>query len=76
MQLKATIVGNEETFRLLGIEMSREIKLETLIIQLKKQFEQEYYDTEDVGEEIIEGLESVRDNRLDRREWRKVLDEI
>ena len=40
--LKATIIGKEETFRSLGIRGSYEIELESLIITLRKQFEQEY----------------------------------
>jgi hypothetical protein len=76
MLVKATLIGEDNTFKSLGIEISKEIKLETLITSLKKQFEQEYYDTEDVGEEILEGLEAVREDRVDRRDWRKVLDEI
>lgn len=73
--LKVTLVGKEETFKSLGLEISSEIELEELIINLRKRFEQEYYDTEDVGREILEGLEAVRDNRIDHRDWRTVLDE-
>jgi len=76
MLLKATLIGEEETFRSLGIEISREIELEMLITNLRKQFEQEYYDTEDAGQEILEGLEAVRDDWVDHRDWRKVLDKI
>ena len=77
MLLKATLIGKEETFRSLGIEDSREVVLEKLIISLRRQFEQEDdYDTEDAGQEIIEGLEAVREGRVDRRNWRNVLDEI
>ena len=45
MLLKTTLIGKKETFKLFGIDSSREIKLEKLIANLKKQFEQEYYDT-------------------------------
>jgi len=77
MLLKATLIGKEETFRSLGIEDSREVVLEKLIISLRRQFEQEDdYDTEDAGQEIIEGLEAVREGRVDRRNWRNFLDEI
>lgn len=77
MLLKAVLVGEEETFRSLGIESSHEIELEKLIIRLKRQFEQEdAYDTEDAGQEIPEGLEAVREGRVDRRNWREVPDEI
>jgi len=78
MLLKATLIGKEETFRSLGIEDSREVVLEKLIISLRRQFEQEddYYDTEDAGQEILEGLEAVREGRVDRRNWRNFLDEI
>ena len=76
MLLKATLVGIEETFKSLGLEISREIELEALIAGLRKQFEREYYDTEDLGREILEGLEAVRDDRIDHRDWRTVLDEI
>ncbi len=61
MLLKTTLIGEEETFRSLGIEFSREIELEMLITSLRKQFEQEYYDTEDAGQEILEGLEAIRE---------------
>ncbi len=60
----------------MGIDIRHEIKLEVLIKSLKEQFEKEYYDTEDAGQEILEGLEAVRDDKVDRRDWRKVLDEI
>jgi hypothetical protein len=76
MLLKTTLIGKEETFRSLGIESSREIELEKLIVSLKSRFEKEFYDTEDAGQEILEGLEAVRDGRVDRRNWREVLDEI
>jgi len=77
MLLKATLIGKEETFRSLGIEDSREVVLEKLIISLRRQFEQEDdYDTEEAGQEILEGLEAVREDRVDRRNWRNVLDEI
>ncbi len=76
MLLKTTLIGEEETFRSLGIDISSEIELEMLITNLRKQFEQEYYDTEDAGQEILDGLEAVRDNSVDHRDWRKVLDEI
>ncbi|MCP5045703.1 MAG: hypothetical protein GY940_00925 [bacterium] len=72
----ATLVGKEETFRALGISSAQEIRLESLISKLREQFEQEYYDTEDVGLEILEGLQAVKDGKVDRRHWRKVLDEI
>ncbi len=48
MLQKATLIGKQETFRSWGIETNREIELETLIASLKKQLEQEYYDTESV----------------------------
>jgi len=76
MRLRATVIGNEETFRLLGIETRHEIELEALIARLRKQFEAEYHDTEDAGQEILEGLQAVRDGRYDHRDWRDVLDEI
>jgi hypothetical protein len=77
MLLKATLIGKEETFRALGIESSREVVLEKLIISLKSQFEKEDdYDTEDAGQEILDGLEAVMEGRVDRRNWRDVLDEI
>ncbi len=52
MIAKATLVGKEETFRSLGIEGSHEIELDSLIVALRKQFEQEYRDTEDAGQEV------------------------
>ncbi len=73
MLLKATLIGKEETFRLLGIENSREIELEKLIIIVKRQFEQE---DDYAGQEILDGLEAVREGRVDRRNWRNILDEI
>ncbi|WP_207679497.1 hypothetical protein [Desulfonema magnum] len=76
MLLKATLIGKEETFRALGIQHSTEIELEKLITGLRKQLEEEYYDTENLGQEILEGLEAVRDGRVDRRHWREVMDEI
>ncbi len=39
-------------------------------------FEEEYYDTDDVGQEVLEGLKAVRDDSVDRRDWREVLGEI
>ncbi|MCP4352776.1 MAG: hypothetical protein GY795_45565 [Desulfobacterales bacterium] len=76
MLQKAILIGKEETFRSLGIESNREIELEKLIASLRRQLEQEYYDTEDTGQEILEGLEAVKDDKIDRRDWRKVLNEI
>ena len=76
MLQKATLIGKQETFSALGIQTGCEIKLETLLIHLKKQIEQEYYDTEDAGQEILEGLEAVRDGSIDCRDWREVLEEI
>jgi len=70
MLLKATLIGKEETFKSLGLEISNEIELEELIANLRKRFEQDYYDTEDLGREILEGLEAVRDDRIDHRDWR------
>ncbi len=55
---------------------SYEIELESLIVTLRKQFEQEYCDTENLGQEILEGLEAVRDDRVYRRDWREVLENI
>ncbi len=74
--LKTTLVGKEETFRSLGIRGGYEIELESLIVTLRKQFEQEYCDTENLGQEILEGLEAVRDDRVYRRDWREVLENI
>ncbi|MDM8535971.1 hypothetical protein QUF70_04385 [Desulfobacterales bacterium HSG17] len=76
MLLKTTLIGKKETFKSLGIDICDEIKLETLISNLKKQFELEYYDTEDIGQEILEGLKAVRDGRIDNRDWRMVLKEL
>ncbi|HLP47314.1 MAG TPA: hypothetical protein VK469_15285 [Candidatus Kapabacteria bacterium] len=72
----AILIGKEETFRTLGIRVNRQIKLESLIARLKKQFEKEFYDTKDVGKEIIQGLQAVKEGKIDRRHWKKVLDEI
>ncbi len=74
--LKATLVGREETFRLLGIESCQEVELDALLITLQKQFGKKYFDTEDLGQEILEGLEAVRDDRVDHRNWREVLEDI
>ncbi len=71
-----TIVGKEETFREFGLQGIREIDLESFINRLKTKFEQEYYDCEDVGQAILEGLRDVRNGRVDDRPWRQVLDEI
>ena len=76
MLIKTTLVGEENTFKSLGIEAGSEIKLEALIANLKKQFEQEYCDTEDVGEEVLAGLKAVKNGRVDQRNWRKVLNEV
>jgi len=72
----AILIGKEETFRTLGIRGDRQIKLESLIARLRKQFEKEYYDTKDVGQEILQGLQAVKEGKIDRRHWKKVLDEI
>lgn len=72
----AILVGNEETFRSLGLRENQKIDLESLIGRLKDILEKDYYDCEDVGEAIMEGLKDVRDGRLDGRPWRQVLDEI
>ena len=71
-----TIVGKEETFKSLGLRSNQKIELESLLSTLRQQFEQEYYDTEDVGQEIIAGLKAVNDGKIDRRSWQEVLDEI
>ena len=72
----AILIGKEETFRTLGIRVNRQIKLESLIARLRKQFEKEFYDTKDVREEILQGLQAVKEGKIDRRHWKKVLDEI
>lgn len=76
MLLKTTLIGKKETFKSLGIDSAREIKLENLIANLKKQFEQEYYDTENIGQEILEGLDAIKENRVESKDWRKVLEKI
>ena len=50
--LKATLVGKDETFRSLGIKGSHEIEIDSLISALREQFEQEYRETEDAGQEV------------------------
>ncbi len=72
----AILVGKEETFKELGIQINKKIRLEALISRLRKQFEQEYYDTEDVGQEVLEGLQAVRDGKVDSRHWKQVLDDV
>ena len=72
----AILVGKEETFRSLGLRENQKIDLESLISRLREILEQEYYDCEDVGQAILEGLKDVRDGRVDNRPWRQVLDEI
>lgn len=72
----AILVGKEEAFRSLGLRENQKIDLESLIGRLKEIFEQEYYDCEDAGQAILEGLKDVRDGRIDNRPWRQVLDEI
>jgi len=74
--LNATIVGKEETFKSLGLRSNQKIELESLLSTLRQQFEQEYYDTEDVGQEIMAGLRAVKDGKIDRRSWQEVMDEI
>ena len=72
----AILTGKKETFRSLGLRENQKIDLESLIGRLRKKLEQEYYDCEDVGQTILEGLKDVRDGRIDNRPWRQVLDEI
>lgn len=72
----AILVGKEETFRSLGLKENQKVQLESLIIRLKEMFEKDYYDCEDVGQAVLEGLKDVRDGRVDNRPWRQVLDEI
>lgn len=72
----AILVGKEETFKSLGLRENQKIDLESLISRLREILEQEYYDCEDVGQAILEGLKDVRDGRVDNRPWRQVLDEI
>jgi hypothetical protein len=72
----AILVGKEETFRSLGLRENQKIDLESLISRLREILEQEYYDCEDVGQAILEGLKDVRNGRVDNRPWRQVLDEI
>jgi len=74
--LNATLVGKEETFQLLGIRVDRQIKLEWLIARLRKQFEKEFYDTKDVGQETLKALRTVKEGKIDPRPWKNVLDEI
>jgi len=52
------------------------IIIESLISRLMGIFGQEYYDSEDVGQAIREGLKDLRDGRVDKRPWREVWDEI
>jgi len=72
----AILVGKEETFRLLGIRIDRQIKLESLVSRLRKQFEKEYCDTKNVGQETLNALRAVKKGKVDRRPWKNVLDEI
>jgi hypothetical protein len=72
----AVLVGKEETFRSLGLKENQKVQLESLISRLKEMFEKDYYDCEDVGQAVLEGLKDVRDGRVDNRPWRQVLDEI
>lgn len=72
----ATLIGKEETFRALGLRSNQKIDLESLMNRIRAKFEQEYYDCEDVGQAILEGLQDVRDGRVDNRNWRQVLDEL
>ena len=72
----AILVGKKETFRSLGLHENQKIDLESLICRLRELLEQEYYDCEDVGQAILEGLKDVRDGNIDNRPWRQVLDEI
>ncbi len=57
----ATLVGKQETFNSLGIRNNQKIELDTLISRLRQQFEDEYYDTENVGQDILKGLEAVKE---------------
>jgi len=72
----AVLVGKEETFRSLGLKENQKVQLESLISRLKEMFEKDYYDCEDVGQAVLEGLKDVRDGKVDNRPWRQVLDEI
>lgn len=72
----AILVGKEETFRSLGLQENQKVQLESLISRLKEMFEKDYYDCEDVGQAVLEGLKDVRDGKVDNRPWRQVLDEI
>lgn len=72
----AILTGKKETFRSLGLRENQKIDLESLIGRLREILEQEYYDCEDAGQVILEGLKDVRDGRIDNRPWRQVLDEV
>ena len=74
--LNAVLVGKEETFKSLGLRNNEKIALESLINKIKKQFEQEYYDSDDVGHEVLEGLQAVKDGKVDHRHWKKALNDI
>jgi hypothetical protein len=66
----AILIGKEETFRTLGIRVNRQIKLESLIARLRKQLKKEFHDTKDVGKEILQGLQAVKEGKIDRRHWK------
>ena len=64
--LKTTLVGKEETFRSLGIRGSCKVELESLIVTLRKQFEQEYCATGNTAQGIpalVENGDAVTGDR-------------
>ncbi len=72
----AILVGNEEVFKSLGIQNNQRIDIESLIRKLRAQFEREFYDTEDVGAEILQSLHAVKEGKVDNRPWKNVLNDI
>jgi hypothetical protein len=72
----AILVGKEETFKSLGLSADKKVNLELLINRIKRQFEQEYYDCQEVGADVLEGLQAVKEGKVDHRHWKKVLNEL
>lgn len=51
------------------------MKLESLVVRVKKQFEKELFDRNDVGQEILQGLKTVKEDKVQRHHWEKTLEE-
>jgi len=74
--ISTTLIGEKETFQNFGIPYNQFIELDYVVKLIRDKLEKEFYDTYDSGKEILIALKNVKNDEIDNRHWREVLNEI